>query len=110
MLMAESECTLKLTKTLWGVNCSSRNWDSIFSRIKHDGFSAVETIPLCYQHDSKNFKASLSKYGVDMEIFVSTCNNMCVGLDLVVQIHTAGGYIDQQTHEYIYCNSCNVRW
>jgi hypothetical protein len=41
---------------------------------------------------------------------LSACNNMCVGLDLVVQIHTAGGYIDQQTHEYVYCNSCNVRW
>ena len=82
---------LALAKTLWGVNGADdpSQWDSIFERIKADGFEAVEAITLMWRKDTKAFRELLDKHG----------------LSLICQIHTSGGDVDPKTGEYLYCTS-----
>ena len=83
--------TLKLAKTLWGVEGATdpECWDSLFARIKAEGFEAVEAITLAWRADKAKFCAALEKHG----------------LSLICQIHTTGGDIDKETGEYQYCTS-----
>ena len=71
---------LKLIKTLWGVPTAgdTSNWDNLFKEIKNDGFSGIESIGLTWKMNPVLFKELLNKYD----------------LSLVIQIHTAGGYIE----------------
>ena len=61
-----SKLELKLTKSLWGVNLSV-GWDTVLAKVKNDGFSAVETISICYDTPQdpggSHFKEMLLKYG-----------------------------------------------
>jgi len=80
---------LLLSKTLWGVNFQDESlWGDHFARIKSEGYSAVESIPLTWQGNPKLFKSLLLRHG----------------LDLIVQIHTNGGYLTASG--YVYCASC----
>ena len=83
--------TLKLVKTLWGVDDAAdpEKWDALFARIKAEGFSAVEAITLAWRADKAKFCSLLEKHG----------------LSLVCQIHTSGGDVDPKTGEYLYCTS-----
>ena len=83
--------TLKLAKTLWGVDeaADPDKWDALFARIKGEGFSAVEAITLVWRKDPKRLRELLDKHG----------------LDLICQIHTTGGDLDAKTGEYLYCTS-----
>lgn len=80
---------LKIVKTLWGVDEASdpARWDALFTRIKSDGFEAVEAIAPTWRMEG--FCDALQKHG----------------LSLVCQVHTTGGEIDKATGEYIYCTS-----
>jgi len=82
---------LKVAKTLWGVPEADdpAAWDSLFARIKAEGFDAVEAITLVWRKDPKLFKSLLEKHG----------------LALICQIHTTGGDVDPKTNEYRYCTS-----
>lgn len=81
---------LVLSKTLWGVDLQDEIlWDSIFARIKADGFAAVESIGLTWRSNPDLFKSLLKKND----------------LKLIVQIHTNGGYISD-TGGYVYCANC----
>jgi len=81
--------TLKLCKTLWGVDGADdpARWSALFQRIKTEGFDAVEAIRPVYM--MQGFCAALQT----------------AGLSLICQIHTTGGDIDETTGEYIYLTS-----
>lgn len=82
----------KLIKTLWGVPSAgdTSTWDALFKEIKNEGFSGIESIGLTWKMDPVLFKELLLKHN----------------LALVLQIHTAGGYIENG--EYIYCSSNKI--
>ena len=86
------EMLLNKVKTLWGVADSHdpAKWDALFRRIKGDGFSFVESISLTLMADPALFVSLLTKHE----------------LGLVIQVHTAGGYLENGS--YIYCSSCDV--
>ena len=83
---------LKLAKTLWGVAEAGEpgSWDSLFSRIKAEGFDAVEAIPLTWRLDAPLFKSLLAKHS----------------LSLICQIHTSGEV--GGSGEYVYMGSNKV--
>lgn len=83
--------TLSLAKSLWGVAEAEDPgaWDGLFSRIKAEGFEAVEAITLTWRKDASRFTQLLEKHG----------------LQLICQIHTAGGDLDPVTGGYTYCGS-----
>lgn len=83
---------LKLAKTLWGVAEAGEasSWDSLFSRIKAEGFDAVEAIPLTWRLDAPLFKSLLAKHS----------------LSLICQIHTSGEV--GGSGDYVYMGSNKV--
>ena len=86
---ANTAMTLKLAKTLWGVDEAgdTSKWDALFARIKAEGFEAVEAIAPTWRMDKELFTTLLAKHG----------------LSLICQIHTCGG--DIVDGEYVYCKS-----
>jgi sugar phosphate isomerase/epimerase len=84
--------SLALVKSLWGVNANPSNWDVLFNRIKAEGYEAIECVGVFSYHNNPIlFKQMLQKYS----------------LSLVVQVHTSGGYFNQEG-EYVYCSSSNI--
>lgn len=83
---------LKYSKTLWGVSAAldPENWDKLFERIRFEGYSAIESIPIGWRVNRTLFKELLKKHH----------------LVLIAQIHTTGGYI--LNGNYIYCLSTKV--
>ena len=81
--------TLKLAKTLWGVDGADdpAEWPTLFEKIKSQGFEAVEAIRPVYT--KPGFCAALET----------------AGLSLICQIHTTGGDIDAKTGNYVYLTS-----
>lgn len=81
---------LSMIKSLWG--CSEVNdkkqWSSLFTRIKKEGYEGVETIGLTYL----------------LEDFVKILADF--NLKLICQIHTTGGYIEN--NEYVYCTTTSL--
>jgi sugar phosphate isomerase/epimerase len=81
---------LVIGKTLWGVDAHPGNWDTVFARIKDEGYAAVECVPaFSFQSDPVLFKQLLSKHD----------------LKLIVQVHTNGGYFKDGA--YVYCLNCD---
>jgi len=86
---------LVLVKTLWGVPEAENpaQYDALFKRIKDEGFDAVEAFRLTYGPPNPNhveFWAAVKK----------------AGLQCITQVHTTGGYLDE--NGYAYCTSNNV--
>mmetsp|Transcript_36066 Transcript_36066/g.81037 ORF Transcript_36066/g.81037 Transcript_36066/m.81037 type:complete len:116 (+) Transcript_36066:224-571(+) len=84
---------VKVVKTLWGVdeNISA----SLFEAILAEGYAGVEVIALAYSSRSAE------------EVLVEAANS--AGLSVIFQIHTSGGYIDEETGEYVYIDSYDVQ-
>ena len=82
-----------MIKSLWGcpqVNDDSQ-WDTLFARVKNEGYTGVEMIGLNYL--SKGLVDVLRKYE----------------LQLICQIHVAGGYLDESNGgSYVYCSTRDV--
>lgn len=84
---------LVLAKTLWGVDGleDEDNWNSIFERIKHDGYTVIECLPAFTfggaPERGEKFHALASKHG----------------LQIICQVHTTGGFFKDT--EYVYCSS-----
>ena len=89
---AQAMPTLKVAKTLWGVDeaADTGKWDALFARIKAEGFDGVEAIAPTWRADPALFTSLLTKHG----------------LALICQIHTTGG--DIVGGEYVYCSSCKL--
>ena len=77
--------------TTWGLDfCDSYSWESTLKRIYSEGYRAIEAVPIfVYETNRGKFRELLNK----------------VGLELIVQIHTDGGYFDIGG-EYVYCKTC----
>lgn len=88
---------LVLAKTLWGVEGMDEEdrWDSIFERIKGDGYSMIECL-------------SIFTFGGDAargEKLHSLASKH--GLKIICQVHTSGGYFKDK--EYVYCGSYELQ-
>jgi len=85
---------LKLSKTLWGVPEAGwiaydpKSWDTLFARIKAEGFDGIEAIRPFYMYDPPALKELLEKHQ----------------LELLCQIHTTGGKFDSN-NDFLYCTS-----
>mmetsp|Transcript_1237 Transcript_1237/g.3144 ORF Transcript_1237/g.3144 Transcript_1237/m.3144 type:complete len:323 (-) Transcript_1237:483-1451(-) len=93
--MGPSESTkpeLKLIKTLWGIDDPIS--PELFKSIREEEYFGVEVIRLCW-HDENS-----------RSVLVESLNE--AGLGCVAQVHTAGGYIDQESGQYIYCGAYDV--
>jgi len=77
---------LKLIKTLWGID------EPNFKSIKEEGYHGIEVIRLAYLFDREGLIQNLNE----------------AQLAVVCQIHTCGGYLHDDTGEYIYCGSDSV--
>jgi hypothetical protein len=80
---------LTIGKSLWGVEEAGHpeQWDSLFGRIKAEGYFAVESILIFDANQNPElFRTLLDKHG----------------LELIVQIHTASDWT-----KYDYCGSCD---
>jgi len=72
---------LRLTKTLWGVDdlAFPDRWESLFQRIKDDGFQCLEGSLLCFELNKidelgiKKFTELRKKHGLDFIAQVHTC-------------------------------------
>lgn len=87
--------TLKLIKTLWGINEPIS--PSLFESIKQEGYHGVEVIRLAWQDESAVTK------------LVQALN--AAQLSVVCQVHTTGGFLrdDATTNgEYVYCDEYDV--
>ena len=82
-----------MAKTLWGVDGAEdeQQWDSIFARIASDGYNAIECCSIF------TFGGTAEK-GAAFQAAAAKHN-----LEIIVQIHTSGGYFDNG--EYVYCGS-----
>lgn len=77
---------LSMGKTLWGVDANPSNWDTVFSKIKEEGYEAIECVPVfSFRSDAALFRQLLTKHD----------------LKLIVQVHTNGGYFKDDA--YVYC-------
>jgi hypothetical protein len=83
---------LRLVKTLWGIDDPVS--PELFHSIRDEGFYGVEVIRLTWLLDESR------------DILVNSLNE--AGLGCVTQIHTCGGYIDQDSGEYVYCGAYDV--
>jgi hypothetical protein len=83
---------LKLIKTLWGIDEPIST--KLFNSIKEEGYHGVEVIRLAW--DGEN----------NRDLLTSSLNE--AGLACVCQIHTAGGYINDDNGEYVYCGAYDV--
>lgn len=81
---------LKLIKTLWGID-EPLSPDLCHS-IKREGYHGVEVIRLVWLFDEDLLLRSLNE----------------AELAVVCQVHTTGGYLLEETGEYIYCGSYDV--
>jgi hypothetical protein len=93
MIMAESSSKkktpeLRLIKTLWGIEEPISA--ELFQSIKAEGYYGGEVIRLAYLFDK--------------ELLIKSLN--AAGLAVVCQIHTAGGYLNEE--EYVYCGAYDV--
>ena len=89
-LQNQEEMKLEIGKTLWGVDANPSNWDTVFARIKNEGYKAIECVAaFSFQSDPPLFKQLLKKHD----------------LKLIVQIHTNGGYFKDGA--YVYCLNCD---
>lgn len=86
---------LRLVKTLWGIDQPVT--PELFKSIKEEGYFGVEVIRLNWILDEKN---------KSRDVLVNALNE--AGLACVTQIHTSGGYIDEEKGEYIYCGAYDV--
>jgi hypothetical protein len=85
---------LRFIKTLWGIEEPISS--SLFQSIKAEGYDGVEVIRLAWalSDDSR-------------EKLIDSAN--AAGLAIVCQMHTCGGYLDQDNdYEYAYCDSFAV--
>lgn len=84
---------LKLVKSLWGVDDAMRRdrWPALLTRIKADGYSAVECNSSVWRIDPEMFKALLCQHS----------------LLLIAQIHTTGSAASEQP-PYSYMSSHSV--
>jgi hypothetical protein len=85
---------LRFIKTLWGIEEPISS--SLFQSIKSEGYDGVEVIRLAWSlsDDSK-------------ETLIASAN--AANLAVVCQMHTCGGYLDQENdYEYAYCDSFSV--
>lgn len=95
---AESSTTssqLRLIKTLWGIDDPVS--PELFTSIKKEGYHGVEVIRLNW---------ILNETNKSRDVLVNALNE--AGLACVTQIHTAGGYIDNDSEEYVYCGAYDV--
>jgi hypothetical protein len=84
---------LKLIKTLWGIDEPISI--KLFNSIKEEGYHGVEVIRLAWIEENNN-----------RDILINSLNES--GLACVCQIHTAGGYINSDNGEYVYCGAYDV--
>ena len=92
LAMTSKTGDLKLIKTLWGIDDPIS--PTLFKSIKEEeGYHGVEVIRLAWLFDRDLLVRSLNESG----------------LAVVCQLHTAGGYIDQDTSEYVYCGAYDVK-
>uniref|UniRef100_A0A7S4APE4 Xylose isomerase-like TIM barrel domain-containing protein n=1 Tax=Pseudo-nitzschia australis TaxID=44445 RepID=A0A7S4APE4_9STRA len=83
---------LKLIKSLWGIDDPVS--PKLFKSIREEGYFGVEVIRLCWiDENSRN-------------VLVNSLNE--AGLGCVAQMHTSGGYLDQDSGEYVYCGAYDV--
>jgi len=92
---ADGQPRLKLIKTLWGIDDPVS--PELFRSIKDEGYYGVEVIRLNWILDDDN---------KSRDVLVNALNE--AGLGCVTQIHTSGGYIDENTGEYVYCGAYDV--
>ncbi len=90
MIATKEKIELKLIKTLWGIDDPIS--PELFRSIKNEGYHGVEVIRLAYLFDKEMLVKSLNESG----------------LTVVCQIHTAGGYIHEESGEYVYCGAYDV--
>ena len=81
---------LKLIKTLWGIDEPIS--PSHFQSIKQEGYSGIEVIRLAWTLDQEALLTSLR----------------AADLMLVCQVHTTGGYLANDTGDYVYCGEYDV--
>ena len=84
---------LKLIKTLWGIDEPISI--ELFNSIKEEGYHGVEVIRLAWIDENNN-----------RDTLINSLNES--GLACVCQIHTAGGYINSNNGEYVYCGAYDV--
>jgi len=84
---------LVMAKTMWGVDGSDEEekWESIFQRVKEDGYTMIEcTAPFSFggsPERGEKFATLAAKHG----------------LRIICQIHSTGGFFKDT--EYVYCSS-----
>ena len=81
-----------LILTTWGLDFSKEDrWSEELQRIEDAGYDAIEAVPIFnYSTNPQGFRSILEE----------------VGLGLIIQIHTDGGYFEDG--EYVYCKSCSL--
>jgi hypothetical protein len=127
---AASTPKLRLIKTLWGIDDPIST--SLFRSIKDEGYDGVEIIRLAWKealndfnvnqrdnndNNSRSTSTSVSTASTRNSTSGSTLINCLndTGLQVVCQIHTAGGYITSPDNgnsvgsgEYVYCGAYDV--
>lgn len=83
---------LKLIKTLWGIDDPIS--PELFGSIRQEGYHGVEVIRLAWL------------FPENRDALVTSLNE--AGLGCVMQVHTAGGYIDEASGEYVYCGAYEI--
>lgn len=81
---------LKLIKTLWGIDEPIS--PHLFHSIKQEGYHGLEVIRLAWLFDKDLLLRSLNESE----------------LAVVCQVHTSGGYLLEESGEYVYCGSYDV--
>ena len=86
---------LVLAKSLWGVEGADdeEEWDSLFARIRQDGYSMIECVA------AFSFGGSPER-GAKFHALATKHH-----LGIICQIHTSGGYFRDDLGEYVYCSS-----
>mmetsp|Transcript_23444 Transcript_23444/g.48668 ORF Transcript_23444/g.48668 Transcript_23444/m.48668 type:complete len:322 (-) Transcript_23444:37-1002(-) len=87
-MMKQHEPYLILTS--WGLDLGSQSsWEPVLRRVKSAGYHAIEAVgAFSFEGKALEFRQVLDR----------------VGLDLIVQIHTDGGYFNEKG-AYIYCKT-----
>lgn len=86
---------LRMIKTLWGIDDPVS--PELFKSIKEEGYHGVEVIRLNW---------ILNETNTSRDVLVNALNE--AGLACVTQIHTSGGYIDEESGDYVYCGAYDV--
>jgi hypothetical protein len=99
---------LKLIKTLWGIEEPIS--PTLFESIRKEGYHGVEVIRLAWRQNNNNDNNNnnneiSSAHNNPNPLLVESLNK--AGLEVVCQIHTAGGYLDSGG-EYVYCGEYDV--